>query len=208
MGTPKNAIIELFSLSVPAKWGGGEIRWTNDLNEHGTSMVFDGVSYTRMAIEAEGFDMDGERVPRPRLRVGNADGLVGYQASLMGNFANCKVTRTRVFAMHMDAANFLTGNPEADPDAAFRPDVFYIDRKVAESREMVEFELRPATDLRQAKLPGGIITQNSCRWHDVTDCQFALTCGKTLANCQTNWASTAHLGLPFGGFPACGLGTY
>lgn len=213
MGVPKNALISLFTLEIPAVWGGGYIRWTNDHNEKGEPMVFNGITYYRMAIEADGFDQDSTKEAIPKLRVGNVDGTVGYQASVMGNFSNCKVTRTRVFAVHMDAANFIDGNPDADPLAALRTDVFYIDSKTVESKEVVEFELRSATNLRRAKLPGGTITNNTCLWNAVADCKFALTCGKTFLDCQTNWDADVTATFPPGtypmrAFPACGLGVY
>jgi lambda family phage minor tail protein L len=121
---------------------------------------------------------------------------------------------------YLDAANFPAGNPTADPDAEFPLDIFYVDRKGAESNEIVEFELAPAFDLTNVMIPKRQIIQNMCVWkYRGAECGYTGTayfdtndspttegldrCGKRLSSCKLRFGEFAEL--PFGGFPSAGL---
>ena len=52
----------------------------------------------------------------------------------------------------------------ADPEAYFEDDIYFIDRKSAESKIIIEFELAPAWDVEGIKLPKREIIQNTCLW--------------------------------------------
>ena len=65
-------------------------------------------------------------------------------------------TRIRTFARFLDNANFTGGsNPlgTPDPTAEFRRQIFKIDRKSTENREIVEFELAGSLDMMGLKAP-------------------------------------------------------
>lgn len=55
-------------------------------------------------------------------------------------------------------------NPTADPAAEFPVDIFYIDRKASETRDLVEFELASSFDVAGVQLPRRQIIQNVCPW--------------------------------------------
>ena len=60
-------------------------------------------------------------------------------------------------ARFLDAVNFPGGiNPlgTPDPTAEFPQEVYKIDRKSAENREVVQFELAAPTDLAGIRIPG------------------------------------------------------
>jgi hypothetical protein len=52
----------------------------------------------------------------------------------------------------------------SDHTAFFADDIFFIDRKVAETKIMIEFELAPAWDVEGIRLPKREIVQNTCLW--------------------------------------------
>ena len=57
-------------------------------------------------------------------------------------------------AKFIDAVNFADGsNPTADNTAEFPQEVYSIDRKSGENREVVEFELAAPSDLAGIRIP-------------------------------------------------------
>lgn len=112
-------------------------------------------------------------------------------------------------------------NPTADPNAEFPLDIFYIDRKASETRDVIEFELASSFDVAGIQLPRRQIVQNVCTWryrgsecgysgtnyfdaNDVAVGSLALDrCGKRLSSCEARFGVNAPL--PFGSFPAAGL---
>ena len=51
-----------------------------------------------------------------------------------------------------------------DPTAEAPREIYYVDRKVAENRDAVEFELAAAIDLANVKLPGRQCISSICQW--------------------------------------------
>src|SRR3546814_18403294 len=58
-----------------------------------------------------------------------------------------KLTRRRTLAKYLD------GMPDADPDEEFPPEIWFIEQKVGETSEAVEFELASAMDFQGVQLP-------------------------------------------------------
>lgn len=215
-----SALIELFELDTTAQ-GGGKFYFHAGTNELGSPVVWQGVSYAPMPIQAEGFDITARgQLPRPKLRVANIDGLISLALS-DDDIAGAKVIRRRTFAKYLDSVNFASGNPNADPSVEFPDDVFFIDRKSAENQAFVEFELTSSFDVTGVHLPRRQIIQNSCPWKyrgpecgytggPIADQLDAPTssmeqdaCGKRLDSCKLRFGAAAVL--PYGGFPAAGL---
>ena len=161
-----SAIIELFTLQLDNSLHGSNTIYrfhagsnVKDLGE----IVWAGNSYTRLPITAEGFAFTRGQLPRPKLIVSNALGtisaiLVTVNNTTTGNdLTGATVTRIRTLAKFIDAVNF-TGNTNPfgtpDPNAEFPREVYKIDRKATENREVVEFELAAPTDLAGIRIPG------------------------------------------------------
>jgi len=65
-------------------------------------------------------------------------------------------TRIRTMARFLDAVNFLGNtNPlgTPDPTAEFKRQIYIVDRKSIETREIVEFELAAAIDMAGIRAP-------------------------------------------------------
>ena len=169
-----SAIIELFVLQLDNALHGinegiPDISETNTYRFHSGSnlnangnIVFAGKTYLRFPIEATGFAYQRGQLPRPKLKVSNATGLISSilvsvnQITRGNDLTGATFTRIRTMARFLDAINFPgNANPlgTPDPTAEFKRQVFTIDRKSAENREVVEFELAASLDMAGVRAP-------------------------------------------------------
>jgi len=160
-----SAIIELFVLQLDNALHGATTIYRfhagSNLNANG-EIIFAGNTYLRFPIEATGFAYQRGQLPRPKLRVSNATGLVSSilvsvnQVTRGNDLTGATFTRIRTMARFLDAINF-PGNTNPlgtpDPSAEFKRQVFTIDRKSAETREVVEFELAASLDMAGVRAP-------------------------------------------------------
>ena len=132
-------------------------RWHSGMTAAGAGSIrFNNKTYSPMPIEAEGFDYksgqnDGQA--RPVLRVSNilstvSTILIEVNKVTPGNdLLNAEVTRIRTAAM------FLDGESTANVNATSRNEIYFIERKSTENRQIVEFELSQFSDLPGFKIP-------------------------------------------------------
>ena len=160
-----SAIIELFVLQLDNALHGATTIYRfhagSNLNANG-EIIFAGNTYLRFPIEATGFAYQRGQLPRPKLRVSNATGLISSilvsvnQVTRGNDLTGATFTRIRTMARFLDAINF-PGNTNPlgtpDPSAEFKRQVFTIDRKSAENREVVEFELAASLDMAGVRAP-------------------------------------------------------
>ena len=160
-----SAIIELFTLQLNNGLHGATTVYRfhsrSNLNANG-QIVWAGQSYLRFPIEATGFAYQRGQIPRPKLAVSNAFGtisaiLLSVNQTTAGNdLTGATVTRIRTMARFLDAVNFPgNSNPlgTPTPTAEFKRQIYTIDRKVTENRELVEFELAGAIDMAGVRAP-------------------------------------------------------
>ena len=154
-----SAIIELFSLQLDNDLHGATTIYRfhagSSLKDNG-EIVWAGNTYQRFPVQAEGFAFRKGQLPRPTLTLSNALGtitsiLLTVNATTTGNdLTGATVTRIRTLARFLDAANFPSNvNPYGPPDstAEFPQEIYKIDRKSAENRDTVQFELASVFDL-------------------------------------------------------------
>jgi lambda family phage minor tail protein L len=160
-----SAIIELFLLTMPPEAGGDTYYFHAGVNMFKTSVYWQGVEYLPFPIEAEGFALTGKgEVPRPKLKVANLTNFIRGLVLDFDDLVGAKVTRVRTFAKFLDAVNFPDGNSNADPTRELTRDVYYIDRKTNETKDILEFELCSPWDLENVLLPRRQIFSNLCAW--------------------------------------------
>ena len=140
-------------------------------------IVWQGNSYQRLPISFEGAEFTGRgQVPRPTLTVANLGGItrsgsvltvtdlmiIVNQTTPHNDLADAKITRITTLASELDAANFpSSSNPFGTPSSNELPqEIFFIDRKTSESRELVQFELVGALDQANLKLTKRQVTRN------------------------------------------------
>lgn len=215
-------MVELFEIDSTAL-GGTVTRLHAGTNSLQTAVVWQGNTYQPFPIEVKGYEVTGKgQIPRPTVRVANVNGLIGALVRDLDDMIGAKFTRKRTLVKFLDAANFPGGvNPTADPSAALPDDVFIVDRKSAENKVFVEWELAASFDVAGMQLPRRYIVQNVCTWRyrggecgytgasyfDANDAPVGSSaldvCGKRLSSCQARFG--ANNPLPYGGFPAAGL---
>ncbi len=178
-----SSIVELFQLELITAIHGSNTKYYfhNGTNTNGNNnLIFNNIEYTKMPIEAEGFEFNGKQTPRPRLRISNILGtFTTILLTLPQGLEGAKVTRVRTLARYVDNANFTGGqillengsnllledgfaidmdqgiNPfgTPDPTATFDEQIFIIDRKSTENRDIIEFELAATYDIDGVRLP-------------------------------------------------------
>jgi lambda family phage minor tail protein L len=210
-----SAIIELFVLELNALQHGvaDTYRFHAGVNLNSSGqLIWAGNAYLRFPVEADGFEYSGNgQLPRPKLRASNIMGTItALLLSLPAGLEGAKVTRIRTLARYLDAANFPGGtNPYGapDPTAEFPREIYYIDRKTAETRDVVEYELAAAFDLAGVRAPKRQCIANICQWvYRSAECGYSgglPTCDKTLDACKAHFGAYAEL--PFGSFPGVGM---
>ena len=202
-------------------------------------------------------------LPRPTLRISNLfSTITALIATLPNGLEGAKVTRIRTLARYIDDVNFTgepflliteggdllitesgdffegigsEGNPHGTPDstAIFPREIYYVDRKSAENRNLIEFELASAFDLAGVRAPKRQCISR-CQWvYKSTECGYDPTvgpgkvvdgvtftrfnandvgvtsdaddvCGKRQSSCERRFGENKEL--PFGGYP--GIGTF
>ena len=165
-----SAIIELFTLQLSTTLHGENTVYRfhagSNLNANG-KIVWAGNEYLRFPVQASGFAFQKGQLPRPKLIISNATGLISsillsVNETTTGNdLTGATVTRIRTLAKFIDAVNFADGtNATADNTAEFPQEIYSIDRKATETREIVEFELAAPTDLAGVRIPGRQATRS------------------------------------------------
>tara|TARA_R100000426_G_scaffold49150_1_gene36316 strand:- start:545 stop:1162 length:618 start_codon:yes stop_codon:yes gene_type:complete len=139
-------------------------------------IVWQSNTYEKLPIEVKGFEYSGKgQIPRPQLLISNLGGITSSGTALRvtdllttvnlitahNDLLNAKVTRIKTTADNLDAANFSGGsNPYGTPSSdQFPQEIYFIDRKHTESRDVVHFELVSALDLQNLRLPKRQVTR-------------------------------------------------
>ena len=244
-----SAVIELFELQTFANVHGVDqiLRFhagTSGVDNN--NIVWNGNTYTQYPCIATGFEYNGKgQLPRPRLQFANLQSLVSALLTVVNSYTpgndliSAKFTRIRTLQKYIDSANYpqfaqienlilvndvaLVGiNPDANPNARMPDEIYYIERKVTENREIVEFELVAAFDMVGVRAPRRMAIANICQWeYRSPECSYTGTnyynirdqpvssavqdvCGKRLSSCKLRFG--ANNPLPYGSYP--GLGGY
>jgi len=182
------AIIELFEIELFEEIHGSAEKYRfysgTNFQDAPTSIVFDSEEYPALPVEADGFEYKGDgTLPRPTLRFANVN---SYMTSIMlainvinphNDLNGARVKRTRTLTRFLDAVNWQNGvNPYGNPDAGSKmpDDIYYIDRKTTENRQVVEFELSSSFDLANVSAPKRQAMQNLCQWkYRSKECGYA-----------------------------------
>ncbi len=163
------AVIELFELHLdPVIHGSNTIFrfYSGVVVQTSTAeIIYQGNTYVAIPIEAQGFEYTAGQsgFPRPTLRVGNLFSVVSalmlnVNETTFGNdLTGAKVVRIKTLSRFLDAVNFTGGtNPYGTPSGEQMPqEVYFVNRKIVENRDVVEFELAAKLDLETSRLQSG-----------------------------------------------------
>lgn len=219
-----NTIIELFELHLRSDLHGSSdvYRWHNGCNANVSgNITFASQSYSRQPIEAKGFKYSiSGTLPRPTLTISNLGGvmttllLLVNETTTGNDLTGAKLRRIRTLK------KFIDGESTADPNARFPTEVWFIDRKASENRNVVVFELASEFDLPNTAVPRRQLVGNICQWqYRSSECSYTGSnyfkaddsnasslaedkCGKRVSSCKKRFGDDGEL--PFGSFPTAG----
>ena len=212
----RSATVELFTLDA-TRMGGNVLHFHSGVNNNGRPIVWQGVTYQPLPIESDGYDISSQgSLPTPKIRLANVQGLFSALAMELDNLIGARLIRHRTFGRFLDAVNFPSGNPEADPTQHHPDELWFIDRKVSETRFLIEWEFASAFDLMGVQLPYGQIMKYACRWrYRSAECGWTGgyfdeddkptsdnakdRCAKRISSCECRFGDDAEL--PYGGYP-------
>lgn len=176
------AVIELFELHLDLAIHGSNTiyRFFNGVviqTETG-EILYQGETYRAMPVEADGFEykVGQSGFPRPTLRVGNLFSVVSallanVNETTYGNdLTGAKVIRRRTLTRFLDEENFDNDTNPYIPSGGtltheeLPQEIYFVNRKVLETRDVVEFELAASLDLENIRGPKRQCLQNICQW--------------------------------------------
>lgn len=153
------------------------LRFHNSINflEQGQSIYWRGKRYYPAPFKMDGFEatMQGT-IPKPKMGIAvheqGVKPLSVFKSKLreLDDLVGSKVTRYKTFAKFIDFENFKEGEvPQGFTpgiNAEFPREVYFIERKSAENRFVIEFELASKLDVEGVRLPRRIILSSRCPW--------------------------------------------
>jgi lambda family phage minor tail protein L len=189
------------------------------------SIWWQGEEYRAWPCEIEGLESSTSGSgAEPKLSVANLDGSITALCLHYDDLLQAKVTIHDTLAQYLDARNFTSGNPSADPTQE-KLQVWFIDGKTTELNTVVEFAISSPMDLQGLMIPTRQM-HSLCVWctrgkyRTGDGCDYAGTryfddknnpvddpsldkCSGTLRGCKLRFGENEEL--PFGGFPGTSL---
>lgn len=163
------------------------LRFHNNIKVFNSEIQWQGKRYYPAPIDATGFENSSKgTLPTPILSISSQSkegmeqlSLLKYQLLKFGDIIGAKVTRHRTFAKYLDWSNFefnpdtaklspnaqeLPQGYEPDPNAELPLDIYYIERKTAENKSTIQYQLSSILDLEGTKIPRRTIIADKCNW--------------------------------------------
>ena len=144
-------------------------------------IIWKGKRYLPFPIKTEGYEVSTRgTLPKPKITFSNQNQIPDYDTFFriiknsiksIGDIIGLQVTRRRTFLKYLDAINFKSNGGiinddlfqiDSDPLAELPPDVFFIERKLRESKNILEYEMSSILDLENIKLPFRTMYSQSC----------------------------------------------
>ena len=144
-------------------------------------IIWQGKRYVPFPILIEGFEMMARgTLPKPKLTFTSQNQIESYDnffikikntVRSIGDIIGLEITRKRTFLKYLDAVNFKSKggiiNDDdfiIDPDryAQLNPDIYYVDRKLKENKNVLQYELSSILDLENIKLPLRTLYSEAC----------------------------------------------
>jgi hypothetical protein len=145
-------------------------------NPYGT-IKWQGNYYYPFPIFAEGFEYSSAgTLPTPKISISNLSPDNSYnsfykyirmQIQSLGDIIGAKFTRIKTFLKYLDGINFSGNVNPYNPNTGIYEielpkDIYYIDRKTIENRDVIEYQLASVLDVENVVLPARTILSNRC----------------------------------------------
>ena len=199
----------------------GEVFESGESKVWHRNIIWQGQTFEPMALEVSGLEMRSDgKASAPTLsmanNIGGIQGAVSAYCLQFGDFAGAKLKVITTLAKYLDAENFSTGNPTANPSEK-REQIWFIEQKTSENAQQVTFELSNPVDFEGLKIPTRQIS-NYCNWeYRSEECGYIgsamftekdePTDNPALDRCnyRTSGCRCRENELHFGGFPASSM---
>lgn len=199
----------------------GKVFDSGDKKAWHRNIIWQGQTFEPMALEVSGLEMRSDgKASAPTLSMANNIGGIQNAVSALclqlGDFAGAKLKVITTLAKYLDAENFSTGNPTANPSEK-REQIWFIEQKTSENAQQVTFELSNPVDFEGLKIPTRQIS-NYCNWeYRSEECGYIgsamftekdePTDNPALDRCnyRTSGCRCRENELHFGGFPASSM---
>lgn len=199
----------------------GEVFESTESKTWYRNIIWQGETFEPMALEVSGLEMRSDgKASAPTLsmanNIGGIQGAISAYCLQFGDFAGAKLKVITTLAKYLDAENFSTGNPTANPSEK-REQIWFIEQKTSENAQQVTFELSNPVDFEGLKIPTRQIS-NYCNWeYRSEECGYIgsamftekdePTDNPALDRCnyRTSGCRCRENELHFGGFPASSM---
>ena len=144
-----------------------------------TVIYFKGDAYHPIPIITDGFEMSSTgSLPRPTITFTSIKAIQNLEdnnhfASLkkaileLNNLIGAKVTRLRTYVKFLDSTNTSisgVGQHTTSSNPEFPREIYFVERKVAEDKASMQFELASVIDMETFQLPSRLCLANRCPW--------------------------------------------
>ena len=178
---------EASNANIKGSFPDNTLRFHNNIKVFNSEIQWQGKRYYPAPIDATGFENSSKgTLPTPILSISSQSkegmeqlSLLKHEILKFGDIIGAKVTRHRTFAKYLDWNNFefnpdtaklspnaqeLPQGYEPDPNAELPLDIYYIERKTAENKATIQYQLSSILDLEGTKIPRRIIIADKCNW--------------------------------------------
>tara|TARA_Y100001938_G_scaffold151215_1_gene247663 strand:+ start:3170 stop:4078 length:909 start_codon:yes stop_codon:yes gene_type:complete len=151
------------------------IRFHGGSNAIKDSLVFDSLEYFFIPNSIEGLeDRNDGSLARPTLDLINIDGFFSKYIIDKDDLIGADVKIIRTFLRFLDAVNFLNYSSDTefwnqmgvnpDPNSKLKDQIFIINQKITENKNLIKYELSSPLDLENVSIPKRQIINNYCAW--------------------------------------------
>lgn len=147
-------LVTLYELDMTSL--GGTTVYFVEATLSGAAVVFNGVTYTPIDCQTEGWEYNGQELPRPKFRIANTNQALMAEIYAYDDLLGAVLTRRRTYSKYLD------GQSEADPNAQFPLDIYVVERKTMQNKFYIEWELSAYMDFQGTRIPKRRILRDTC----------------------------------------------
>ena len=169
-----DSVVDLYKLDLtpidpgaPTYWfypgHGQETSTTGATPPTPAAVMFGGQQFLPWGVEVSGFKSStGGAAPRPHLRTGNKNRVFTNVAKVYNDLVGAELTRVRTLRKFLDDGVAADSSQKAE-------DIYYINAKIADSPEVVEWEMATGLDMDDLRLPARTMIADICSWPYITE---------------------------------------
>ena len=158
-------ILDLFELELDASEGYLRFHGSKNFSQ---DLIFQNQKYTFIPSELSNLESSSDgRQAKPTLKISNINNYISYVLKDRNNLIGKNFIRKKVLAKDLDASNFTDGkNPfgVSNFETFISYDIFVINFKKSENKELVELELATKIDVQNISIPARKVTNDTCSW--------------------------------------------